>query len=67
MSKVKQKLQELMMQVRWSRQAVSDAEASGKNTEIPKRALKAAYARVRAHCEEHALPLPNDIPDAESD
>ncbi len=67
MSKVEQKLQDLLMRVRWSQQAVSKAKESGKNTEIPQHALKAAYARVRAHCEEHGLDLPHDIPEAETD
>ena len=67
MSKVEQKLQDLLMQVHHARQAISKAKESRKNTEILQHALKAAYARVRAHCEEHGLPLPNEIPDAESD
>ncbi len=66
MSKVEQKLQDLLMGVHHARQAVSDGEASGKNTEIPQRALRLAYARVRAHCEKHGLDLPHDIPEAEN-
>ncbi len=67
MSRVTRKLQDLMMSVHWSEQAVSEAKASGKNTEIPQRALRLAYARVRAHCEKHGLDLPHDIPEAEND
>ncbi len=67
MSKVEQKLQDLLMRVRWSQQAVSKAKESGKNTEIPERALRLAYAGVRDHCEKHGLPLPIDIPEAETD
>ncbi len=66
MSKVEQKLQDLLMQVHHARQAISKAKESRKNTEILQHALKAAYARVRAHCEEHGLDLPHDIPEAEN-
>ena len=66
MSNVDQKLQALQIQVRRTRQAVSNAKESGKNTEIPQRALRLAYARVRAHCEKHGLDLPHDIPEAEN-
>ena len=30
-------------------------------TETSERSLKAVYAQIRAHCERHALDLPNDI------
>ncbi len=66
MSKVEQKLRDLPMRVCWSQQAVSKAKESGKNTEIPQRALRLAYAGVRDHCEKHGLRLPNDIPEAEN-
>ncbi len=66
MSKVEQKLEDLLIQVHRARQAISRAKESGKNTEILQHALKAAYARVRAHCEEHGLDLPHDIPEAEN-
>ncbi len=66
MSKVEQELQDFLMQVHHARQAISAAEGSGGNNEIPQRALRLAYAGVRDHCEKHGLRLPNDIPEAEN-
>ena len=60
----KRKLEEMLMVVSTYRSYLEEFRNRGDTSGVPKceRLLDFHYSRIRKHCAEHGLDLPNDIP-----
>ncbi len=60
----KLELDDLLTAMSWHRKdlAASRKKGDAANVALCERLLKLAHARIRAHCAEHDLELPHDVP-----
>jgi hypothetical protein len=60
----KRKLEDLLMTMSWHRKALAAYRNNGDTAGVERceRALKFNYLRIRKHCAEHDLELPDGVP-----
>ncbi len=60
----KRKLEDLLTAISWHRRGLAAYRDKGDAASAARceRLLKLDYARIRAHCAEHDLELPHDVP-----